>query len=312
VVGKGHGLVHAAIAVLIGEELDAGKPGIAGIRRAERVVAHVGDEQAAFVVPSGLDGIEHERLGGDELDLIRAVELDALHAFFGRKGFALTIAHRADVAAAAGLDGGPFLFELAERIQLVATHDHLRAFGLEEDFALARFAIEGLVHHRAIDEVLQRVALGDDFEAVPLAAGAFDIVFAAEAHGVAPVLVATFPIDAAFGHGLAWGACFPDFFLVAVERELSGERSRELCAVCELRREHEDVADAALDDLRLDAGHPGVAVGSVRAVGVEEDAVVLRFLFAGAPSLRAPFEFDDEMVVAVVFLRGDIAVAAPD
>ena len=44
VVGKGHGLVHAAIAVLVGEELDAGKPGIAGIRRAERVVAHVGDE----------------------------------------------------------------------------------------------------------------------------------------------------------------------------------------------------------------------------------------------------------------------------
>ena len=44
VVGKGHGLVHAAVAVLIGEELDAGEPGIAGIRRAERVVAHVGDE----------------------------------------------------------------------------------------------------------------------------------------------------------------------------------------------------------------------------------------------------------------------------
>jgi hypothetical protein len=28
------------------------------------------------------------------------------------------------------------------------------------------------------------------------------------------------------------------------------------------------------------------------------------------PSLRAPFEFDDEVVVAVVFLRGDVAVAA--
>ena len=48
----------------------------------------------------------------------------------------------------------------------------------------------------------------------------------------------------------------------------------------------------------------------MRAVGVEEDAVVLRLLFAGAPGLRAPFEFDDEVVVAEVFLRGHIAVAA--
>ena len=148
----------------------------------------------------------------------------------------MTIADRADVAAAAGLDGGPFLFELAERIQLVATHDHLRALGLEEDFAFAGFAIEGRVHHRAIDEVLQRVALGDDFEAVPLAAGAFDVVFATEAHGVAPVLVATTPVDAAFGDGLAWGACFPDFLLIAIEHELGGERCGELGAIGELWR----------------------------------------------------------------------------
>lgn len=48
----------------------------------------------------------------------------------------------------------------------------------------------------------------------------------------------------------------------------------------------------------------------MRAVSVEEDAVVLGLLFAGSPSLRAPFEFEDEVVVAVVFLRGDVAVAA--
>lgn len=235
VVGKGHGLVHAAIAVFIREELDAGEPGIAGIWRAERVVAHVGDEQAAFVVPSGLDGIEHERLGGDELDLIRSIELDALHAFFGRKGFALTIAHRADVAATAGLDGGPLLFELAERIQLVAAHDHLRALGLEEDFALARFAIEGRIHHRAVDEVLKRVALGDDFEAVPLATGAFDVVFATKADGVAPVLIAATPVDAALGDGLAWCTLFPNLLLIAIEHELGGERSRQLGAIRKLR-----------------------------------------------------------------------------
>ncbi len=310
VVGKGHRLVHAAVAILIGEELDAGKPGIAGIRRAERVVAHVGDEQAAFLIPGGLDGIEHERFGGDELHFIRPIELNALHAFFGRKGFALTIAHRADVAAAAGLDGGPFLFELAERIQLVATHDHLRSFGLKKDFAFGGFAIEGLIDERSVDEVLQRVALRDDFESVPLAAGAFDIVFAAEAHGVTPVFIATTPVDAAFGHGLAWRALFPDFLFIAVEHEFGGERSGDLRAIGELRREHEDVTHAALNDLRLDAGHPGVAVGTVRAVSMEEDAVVLGLLFASTPSLRAPFEFEDEMVVAVVFLRGDIAVAA--
>ncbi len=303
VVGKGHGFVHAAVAVLVSEELNAGKPGITGIRRAERVVAHVGNEHAAFFIPGAFDRIEHERLSGDELHFIGSIELNALHAFFGRKGFGLAIAH-ADIAAAAGLDGGPFLFELAERMQLVATHDHLRALGLEEDFAFAGFAIEGLVDERSIDEVLQRVALGDDFEAVPLAAGAFDIVFAAEADRVAPVFIATFPIDAAFGHGLAWRALFPNLLLVAIERELSGERSREF------RRggEYQNIPYPTLNDLRLDASHPGVAVGAVRAVGVKEDAVVLRFLFASAPGLRAPFEFDDEMVVAEVFLRGDIAI----
>ena len=157
---------------------------------------------------------------------------------------------------------------------------------------------------------MQRVALGDDFEAVPLSGGAFDIVFAAETDRVAPVFIATFPIDAAFGDGLAWRALFPNLLLIAIERELGGERSRELRAISELWREHEDVAHATFDDLRLDAGHPSVRVGAVRAVGVEEDAVVLGLLFAGAPGLGAPFEFEDEMVVSVVFLGGDVAIAA--
>ena len=43
---------------------------------------------------------------------------------------------------------------------------------------------------------------------------------------------------------------------------------------------------------------------------MQEDAVVLCFLLAGSPGLRAPFEFEDEVVVAVVFLGGDVAVAA--
>ena len=244
------------------------------------------------------------------MHFVIAIKLDALHAFLGRKGFALTIAHRTDVAATTGLDGGPFFLELAKRIQLVATHDHLRAFGLEEDLAFGGFAIEGLIDERSIDEVLQRVALGDDFEAVPLAAGAFDIIASTEAHDVAPVFIATTPIDAAFGDGLAWLALLPDFFPIAVERKLGGKQGRKLPTVGELRREHEDVTDAAFDDLRLDAGHPSVTVGTVRAVGVEEDAIVFRLLIAGAPGLRAPFEFEDEMVVAVVFLCGDIAIAA--
>ncbi len=244
------------------------------------------------------------------MHFIRTVELDALHGFLGRKRFALPGTHFADVAAAAGLDGAPFLFELAERIQFVAPHDHFRAFGLQQDFAFARLAVEGLVHHRAIHEILQRVALGNDFEAVPFTGGGFDVVLATKADFIDPILVAATPVDAAFGDRLARFALLPNLLFVTVERELGAETRGQFGVIRELWREHEDVANAAFDDLRLDAGHPGVAVSAVRAVGVQENAVVLRGLLAFAPGLRAPFEFNDEMVVAVVFLRGDITITA--
>jgi hypothetical protein len=82
---------------------------------------------------------------------------------------------------------------------------------------------------------LQRVALGDDFEAVPLALGLSTSFLPRKPTLSAPVFIATFPVDAAFGHGLAWLALLPNLLLVAIERELGGERCRELRAIGELR-----------------------------------------------------------------------------
>ena len=49
----------------------------------------------------------------------------------------------------------------------------------------------------------------------------------------------------------------------------------------------------------------------MRAVGVEEDAIVLGGLLALAPSFGAPLEFEHQVVVAEAVLRGHIAVATP-
>ena len=44
---------------------------------------------------------------------------------------------------------------------------------------------------------------------------------------------------------------------------------------------------------------------------MEEDAVVHRRVFTLAPGFGAPFEFEHEVVVTELILRGDITVAAP-
>ncbi len=116
------------------------------------------------------------------------------------------------------------------------------------------------------------------------------------------------PVDAPSRHRLARLALLPDLLLVAVQRVLSRDRSRELRAIRQLRREHQNISHTALDDLRLNARHPSVAYGSMRSVGMQQQPVVLGRLLTLPPGLGTPFEFKHEMVVAEVVLRGHIAI----
>ena len=213
------------------------------------------------------------------------------------------------VAMAGRLGGAPLLLERAERVEFEATDEHLGGFDLQEDAALAGLALEGFVHLHAVDEILERVALGDHLETRPLAEGRLDVILAAETEGVLPVDVALLPVEAAALHGLARGARGPHPLLVAVATDLGADRSLEDGAVGELGREDEDVAYAAFDDLGFDAGHPAATHGALRAEAVDEDAVVARGLGALAPGLLTPLELDDEVVVLEAIVRGDATVA---
>ncbi len=83
VIRKGHRLVHAPVAIFIGEQLNAREPRIARIRRPQRVVAHVRDIHAALRIPRAFHRIKHQRFRGDDLHFIVAIELDALHRLLG-------------------------------------------------------------------------------------------------------------------------------------------------------------------------------------------------------------------------------------
>ena len=87
VVEKGGGLVHAAVAVRIGEERDASERFfLRGAFHVAHVAAHLDDEHSAlFVEADGDRGFDH-RFAGDELDAEAGRKAEALQGFFGREG----------------------------------------------------------------------------------------------------------------------------------------------------------------------------------------------------------------------------------
>ena len=74
-------------------------------------------------------------------------------------------------AGARGLGRRPLLRETADRVQFISADVHLGGLGLQLQPALAGLHVEGFVHLHAIDEIHERIALGDHLEASPLAEG---------------------------------------------------------------------------------------------------------------------------------------------
>src|SRR5439155_21650604 len=95
--------------------------------------------------------------------------------------------------------------------------------------------------------------------------------------------------------------------LVGADGDVAGEADRDDLALGVLAADDDEVADAALSELALDARHPGAAGAAVRAGGVQEDARVANVLAAvGAP---APFVFHDQVIILVRLGGGDVAEA---
>ena len=148
-------------------------------------------------------------------------------------------------------------------------------FALQTDETGGRMAIGDLVDEFAVEEDADGVARADDLHPVPFAEGILEVLGAAIALHISPVRIAVTPVDAGhrfsgFGKGFLGRALGPEGFIVAVALDLSGDLGRGDGAVFPFGRKHEDVAAATLDELALDAAHPGMAIGSIGSEGVEE------------------------------------------
>ena len=75
VIREDFALRVAAVLVRIKKLHDA-RERLLALLRPKRIIEHVRDEAAALRVPCHLDRIEDERLAGDELGFVRAIEFD--------------------------------------------------------------------------------------------------------------------------------------------------------------------------------------------------------------------------------------------
>ena len=83
-VGEDDAAVDFAVAVRIFEQPDAGARGLAR-RGIVRIVEHLGDVDPAVFVEGHFNGIEHLRLGGEQLDMEVLAEVEALQGVLRRE-----------------------------------------------------------------------------------------------------------------------------------------------------------------------------------------------------------------------------------
>ena len=102
-------------------------------------------------------------------------------------------------------------------------------------------------------------------------------------------------------------ALLPARPLVRAEDDVARELHRDRLARRVLAADDDQVADAALGELALDRRHPGAAGAAVGAGRVQQDAGVPHVLAAVGP--LPPLVLDDQVIVAVLLLGGDVAEA---
>src|SRR5262249_37190698 len=92
------------------------------------------------------------------------------------------------------------------------------------------------------------------------------------------------------------------------EDDVAGDLHGDDLALVVLAADDDEIADAALGELALDARHPRALAGTaVGADGVQQDARVAHIL--AAVGALAPLVLDRKMIIAILLVRGDVAVA---
>ena len=189
-----------------------------------------------------------------------------------------------------------------------------RVFALQPDEARGGVAVGHFVDEFAVEKDADRGTRADDFEAVPFAERVLDVLRSAVAFHIGPVGIAVAPVDPrhrfAFGGKSHFRCAFrPDRFAVAIIFYLCRYFRRGGRTVAFFRRKNENVPRASLDELGLDAAHPGVPVSAIGSEGMEQKAAVPRAVGTVREGALVPAVIDHEMVVAVGLLRPQVAHA---
>src|SRR5262249_11458404 len=115
------------------------------------------------------------------------------------------------------------------------------------------------------------------------------------------------PPQLPLGEDAFLAALLPARLFVRTENDVASQRDRNLLAVSVFTADDDEVSVAALGELALDARHPGAAGAAVGAGRVQEDAgVAHEFAAVGA---LAPLVLDGQVIVLVLLVGGDVAVA---
>jgi hypothetical protein len=276
VIGPDGGCVDFSVAVLVGEEADAGEEG--AVFGDAGIVAHFGDVDASGFVEGDVDGIGDEGFGGDEFELPRAVDFDGGEGFF--RGEGKRAGEEAGAGFGSGLVGLVGFLKRVERVKFEAADEEFGAFGLEGDVTVAGIEGGGRIYFLSVEDDGERVVAGDDFDAVPIADRIFEIIFAAVSLGIGPVRIDVgsggFATVFFGGDGMGGGEGVGGIFGGADDGEVAG---------------------AAFDELGFEGGNPRIAEATIGELAVEEDTAVAGFAGAVGPGVFAPFVFEDEVVI---------------
>src|SRR5207237_626671 len=99
----------------------------------------------------------------------------------------------------------------------------------------------------------------------------------------------------------------PTWALVGAQYDIAGKLDGNHLLILALATNHNQVADAPLGQLAFDARHPGPTGATIGANSVQEDAGVAD-VFA-AVGLLSPLVLDCQVIITVLLVRGEIAIA---
>ena len=159
-----------------------------------------------------------------------------------------------------------------------------------------------------LTRIVIRSLLAEAIDLGPLAERALDVIFAAGVEQLLEVGVVPRPPELTVSGEDPWLPPFlPPRPFVGPEDDRTGESHGDRLPFGVLAADDDQVAHATLGELALDRRHPHAPGPAVRAGRMQQDAGVPDELPAVGP--LAPLVFDDQVIIAIRLLGGDVAVA---